>query len=130
MPSFGQLGWVFAGGGFDTIQGGAGVDLIFGEDGLDDLSGGSENDRIFSGAGFHFVVGWHRSRRNPRRGNADDLSDTNGDDEIHGGDGFDFISGGLGADRLEGHARRRRHARSKRGCGSSATVLSMSTSRP
>ncbi|UWQ76417.1 Hint domain-containing protein [Leisingera sp. M658] len=65
--------------GMDTIDGGSGNDLIFGQDDDDDISGGSGHDTIDAGID---------------------------DDIVRGGAGNDLITGGQGADTLSGGAGR------------------------
>lgn len=65
----------FGGVGSQTIEGGAGNDLIFGQRGNDTLRGGPGNDRLYGGIG---------------------------DDKLEGGDGDDFLYGGFGADAIDG----------------------------
>ncbi|WP_019297493.1 MULTISPECIES: Hint domain-containing protein [unclassified Leisingera] len=65
--------------GMDTINGGSGNDVIFGQDDDDDIRGGSGNDTIDAGID---------------------------DDIVRGGSGNDVITGGHGADTLIGGADR------------------------
>ncbi|MGE8656953.1 MAG: VCBS domain-containing protein, partial [Achromobacter sp.] len=64
-------------GGDDTIHGGTGDDIIYGQGGNDTLYGDDGNDIIYGGAG---------------------------DDKLYGGDGNDVLHGGSGNDTLEGGA--------------------------
>ncbi|GAB5447968.1 Hint domain-containing protein [Gymnodinialimonas sp.] len=64
-------------GNDDTIEGGAGADVIYGEEGNDSLDGGADNDTLFGGEG---------------------------DDSIQGGTGQDSLIGGQGSDTLVGGA--------------------------
>ncbi len=68
-------GGCFGGIGSQTIEGGAGNDLIFGQRGNDTLRGGAGNDSLFGGIG---------------------------DDKLEGGPGDDFLYGGFGADAIDG----------------------------
>jgi Ca2+-binding RTX toxin-like protein len=68
-------GGCFGGVGSQTIEGGAGNDLIFGQRGNDTLRGGPGNDSLYGGIG---------------------------DDKLEGGDGDDFLYGGFGADAIDG----------------------------
>jgi Ca2+-binding RTX toxin-like protein len=61
--------------GSQTIEGGSGNDLIFGQRGNDTLRGGPGNDRLYGGIG---------------------------DDKLEGGDGEDLLYGGFGADAIDG----------------------------
>ncbi|MQQ07286.1 type I secretion protein [Epibacterium sp. SM1979] len=69
--------------GMDTIDGGAGNDLIFGQDDDDSIDGGTGNDTIDAGIDDDTVVGGE------------------GDDSILGGQGADDLSGGLGEDTID-----------------------------
>ncbi len=62
-------------GGDDTLQGGSGDDIIYGQGGNDTLYGDDGNDILYGGTG---------------------------DDKLHGGDGNDMLHGGSGDDRLDG----------------------------
>jgi Ca2+-binding RTX toxin-like protein len=68
-------GGCFGGVGSQTIEGGAGNDLIFGQRGNDTLRGGPGNDSLYGGIG---------------------------DDKLEGGSGDDFLYGGFGADAIDG----------------------------
>ncbi len=73
-----------AGGGNDTLTGGAGADMIFGQNGNDTLSGAGGNDLLCGGSGN------------------DILSGGDGDDVMSGGSGNDRLTGGPGADHFSG----------------------------
>ncbi|CAB3646679.1 hypothetical protein LMG26696_02532 [Achromobacter pulmonis] len=62
-------------GGDDTIHGGSGDDIIYGQGGNDTLYGDDGSDILYGGTG---------------------------DDKLHGGDGNDMLHGGSGDDRLDG----------------------------
>jgi Ca2+-binding RTX toxin-like protein len=68
-------GGCFGGVGSQTIEGGAGNDLIFGQRGNDTLRGGPGDDSLYGGIG---------------------------DDKLEGGSGDDFLYGGFGADAIDG----------------------------
>lgn len=72
--------------GDDTIEGGSGQDVIFGQGGDDSLLGGQGDDDIDGGEGD------------------DTLEGGQGQDELIGGAGADFLSGGTGDDTLDGGA--------------------------
>jgi Ca2+-binding RTX toxin-like protein len=74
--------------GNDTIDGGAGDDLITGNGGNDSLIGGIGNDTIDGGTGTDFIDGG--------AGN-DTLLFGLGDDTVLGGDGNDFIDDAIGS---------------------------------
>ena len=66
--------------GQDTLDGGAGNDVIFGEDDDDNITGGTGNDSLDGGI------------------DDDTLSGGDGEDTLIGGQGADSMSGGLGND--------------------------------
>ncbi|MEQ1809226.1 MAG: calcium-binding protein [Terricaulis sp.] len=73
---------VYAGGGADTITGGAGTDVIFGQDGNDVLFGGALNDTLWGEAGADQITG----------GDGDDTLIIDVQDTlIIGGNGYDFV---------------------------------------
>ncbi|WP_041245445.1 putative Ig domain-containing protein [Geotalea uraniireducens] len=73
----------------DSLEGGAGNDLVYGLDGDDYLDGGSGHDRIDAGAGNDAIYG----------GSGNDLIMAGeGDDFVHAGTGNDIAYGGLGND--------------------------------
>lgn len=72
------------GGGDDEIQGGDGVDSIYGDRDNDTISGGGGDDGLYGGRGDDIL-------------NGDD-----GDDIIYGGDDNDIINGGAGNDIIYG----------------------------
>ncbi|MEQ1669387.1 MAG: S8 family serine peptidase, partial [Hyphomicrobium sp.] len=69
---------VFAPG--DRLEGGDGIDVIYGYDGNDRMGGDDGDDQLYGGAG------------------GDDLRGGNGNDILAGGDGSDIIDGGYGDD--------------------------------
>jgi Ca2+-binding RTX toxin-like protein len=77
----------------ETVNGGSGVDTIFGYGGNDTLNGGADYDYILGGEGNDTLNG---------QGGADILVGENGNDIINGGDDFDQIYGGAGTDTLNG----------------------------
>jgi Ca2+-binding RTX toxin-like protein len=72
------------GGGGDTIDAGAGDDVVYGGSGNDDLRGGDGDDTLYGGDGN------------------DDLRGGDGNDTLYGGDGNDQLRGGAGDDTLFG----------------------------
>ncbi|MBY4893463.1 Hint domain-containing protein [Rhodobacteraceae bacterium N5(2021)] len=74
-------------GNDDTIEGGAGEDLIFGEEGDDVLDGGADNDTLLGGEGDDSITGG---------AGQDSLTGGQGSDTIVGGDDADWIFGGSG----------------------------------
>ncbi len=82
-------------GGVDIIDGGDGIDTIFGDFGNDILSGGSGNDIIYGGVGDDVING---------DGDNDILYANDGNDIVNGGTGNDTIFGSTGNDVLYGDA--------------------------
>ncbi|OAN75556.1 hypothetical protein A8B78_16215 [Jannaschia sp. EhC01] len=79
----------------DSIDGGAGDDLIYGQDDADTITGGTGNDTIDGGVDDDSILG----------GQGDDVIEGgHGQDFIQGNIGDDEISGGRGSDTLEGNA--------------------------
>ncbi|MEM8578249.1 MAG: Hint domain-containing protein [Pseudomonadota bacterium] len=81
--------------GNDTIEGGEGRDVIFGQGGNDSLSGGDDNDVIEGGEGNDRIDGGM---------GADTLIGGAGNDNIQGGTGNDSIEAGAGNDNVDGGA--------------------------
>ncbi|MFP5427465.1 MAG: retention module-containing protein [Gammaproteobacteria bacterium] len=75
--------------GADTLMGGAGNDIIFGQGGNDYIDGGKGNDILLGGTGNDTLLGGE--------GN-DVLFGGAGKDTLIGGKGNDILSGGAGAD--------------------------------
>ncbi|WP_256577352.1 immunoglobulin-like domain-containing protein [Pseudomonas sp. R11(2017)] len=75
--------------GADTLMGGGGNDIIFGQGGNDYLDGGKGNDILLGGTGNDTLLGGE--------GN-DLLFGGAGNDTLIGGKGNDILSGGAGAD--------------------------------
>jgi len=75
--------------GDDTIRGGDGDDIVFGQGGDDVIDGDDGNDKLFGGAGRDTIHGG------------------NGNDRIFGGSGRDSLDGGPGRDKVKkgGHDR-------------------------
>jgi hypothetical protein len=95
----------------ETLDGGAGDDLIFGQAGDDTLVGGRDNDTLLSGPGSDEVRGDDgsdvlRGGTGPDQMYGDDGGDVlcgdAGDDVLNGGAGNDHLYGGVGADRAFG----------------------------
>ncbi|MEB6605404.1 Ig-like domain-containing protein, partial [Aeromonas sanarellii] len=77
----------------DTLYGGDGNDILFGQGGDDFLYGGAGNDILFGGSGNDTLYG---------ESGSDVLSGGSGNDTLYGGTGNDVLSGGLGNDILVG----------------------------
>ncbi|MFR9703108.1 type I secretion C-terminal target domain-containing protein, partial [Aeromonas sanarellii] len=77
----------------DTLYGGDGNDILFGQGGDDFLYGGAGNDILFGGSGNDTLYG---------ESGSDVLSGGSGNDTLYGGTGNDVLGGGLGNDILVG----------------------------
>ncbi|MGS3176382.1 type I secretion C-terminal target domain-containing protein, partial [Aeromonas sanarellii] len=77
----------------DTLYGGDGNDILFGQGGDDFLYGGAGNDILFGGSGNDTLYG---------ESGSDVLGGGSGNDTLYGGTGNDVLSGGLGNDILVG----------------------------
>ncbi|MEM6661714.1 MAG: Hint domain-containing protein, partial [Pseudomonadota bacterium] len=77
---FGDMVDLSASGAAQTVDGGAGNDVLTGGTGADSLTGGTGNDTAYGGAG------------------ADDVDGGAGDDHVQSGEGNDTLSGGTGND--------------------------------
>lgn len=86
---------IYGGEGNDRIVGGDGDDILVGGSGNDILFGGAGNDTLFGGAGNDVLYG--------EDGNDVILAD-DGDDFASGGAGNDVMFGGAGNDTLQGDA--------------------------
>ncbi|GHD52684.1 hemolysin [Thalassobaculum fulvum] len=113
---------VSAGGGDDTVTGGAAGDTLSGSDGDDDLSGAGGDDVLEGNVGSDFLTGgsgddvlrggwdgdglYGGDGRDTLSGGegGDVLCGENGDDVLRGGDGADGLCGAAGADALSGGA--------------------------
>ncbi|WP_324779516.1 calcium-binding protein [Thiobacillus sedimenti] len=97
----GSYSGYFEGGlGNDTIIGGSGMNVIWGDDqvfggegGNDTITGGNDYDYVMAGAGDDLVYG---------NGGGDNLAGNQGNDRLFGGSGNDFLNGGKGIDTLIG----------------------------
>ena len=88
--------------GADTIQGGAGLDVISGNNGNDTLLGGDDADSISGGNGNDVIDG--NDGNDTALGDAgdDSISGSFGNDMLVGDDGNDTLNGGFGDDLLNG----------------------------
>lgn len=77
---------IYAGDGDDTVNAGAGHDVVYGEAGADTIDGGTGNDILYGGA------------------DGDTLNGGAGEDTLYGGTGVDNLTGGSGNDLLIGGA--------------------------
>jgi len=90
--------------GGETLTGGAGTDLIFGQGGNDTLNGQDGDDLLCGGAGNDTLSGGDGNDTLGGGDGNDILSGGAGDDGISGGAGNDVLTGGPGADRFSGGA--------------------------
>jgi hypothetical protein len=99
----------------DTISGGDGADLIYGDsvygdsviargpgDAGDMINGGAGNDTVYGGAGNDSIDGGADNDTVDGGEGDDTIAGGTGDDSVDGGAGSDSISGGDGADSLTG----------------------------
>jgi Ca2+-binding RTX toxin-like protein len=112
---------IFSGlAGNDTLNGGGGVDRLYGGRGNDTLDGGFGNDRIRGGNGNDTIIGGSgtdnikgNKGNDIINGNADRdwifgdqgkdrLNGDSGADFLYGGSGKDILRGGKGADTVDG----------------------------
>lgn len=89
------IDFIFGGFGPDRISGGNGIDLLFGEDCHDVISGDNDVDVVIAGAGDDQVSGG---------GSPDVLFGMTGNDTLKGDQSFDLLLGGVGNDSLSGGA--------------------------
>nr|WP_214346240.1 calcium-binding protein [Pseudomonas congelans]QVX10739.1 hypothetical protein DBV21_13045 [Pseudomonas congelans] len=91
----------------DTIYGGAGDDIIFGEIGADIVDGGADNDFIIGNGGDNIIDGGTGNDTIYAdslyaQGNGGQYKLVVGNDFLNGGDGDDIVVGGTGDDRIFG----------------------------
>ncbi|HWH44203.1 MAG TPA: calcium-binding protein [Thermoleophilaceae bacterium] len=89
-------------GGFTTVRGGAGADVITGSGLVDQLEGGDGADSIGGGAGSDAVLGGNDGDTLDGGAGEDGVQGDAGDDFVGGGSGstMETISGGAGTDTL------------------------------
>ena len=92
---------IYGSEGNDTINGGDDNDMLFGEDDRDNLIGGGGNDTLYGGAGDDDLLGGGDDDTLYGGGGNDTLSGQDGIDTIDGGDGNDTIFGDEGAINFE-----------------------------
>lgn len=93
---------VYGGGGSDTINGWDGNDKIYGGSGDDDVRGGSGDDAVYGGSGNDAVTGDDGNDTLSGGSGNDVLYGAWGNDRLDGGSGNDVLNGGFGTDRLTG----------------------------
>jgi Ca2+-binding RTX toxin-like protein len=94
VNSTGITSTAYGDAGNDNLQGGGGVDALFGGDGYDFLYGQGGNDSLYGGNQDDVLDGGS--------GN-DTLSGDWGNDQLKGGNDNDYLYGGYGNDRLLGN---------------------------
>lgn len=94
------------GGGNDTLDGGAGDDLVVGQAGDDTLHGGAGDDVLSGRQGNDFASGGADNDQVNGDAGDDFLRGGEGDDALSGGDGNDILLGEGGIDALAGDAGR------------------------
>ena len=90
------------GPGLDLIYGKDGLDVIYGKDGNDILDGGNQDDIIFGDNGNDKLVGSLGDDWLVGGGGEDKAIGSFGNDYLLGGNGKDELSGGAGTDVLKG----------------------------
>lgn len=90
--------------GSDSFTGGTGDDTLNANAGDDALDGGTGNDVIFGDEGEDVITGGADNDSLYGGQDNDDLYGGDGDDIVEGGDGDDTLYGGAGADTLTGGA--------------------------
>lgn len=95
---------LIGGSAADTLQGGDGNDLLYGNGGDDLLLGGTGNDRIWGGDGNDTMHGEEGHDFLDGGNGNDSVWGGVGNDTLHGGAGNDNIYGGLDSDALYGGA--------------------------
>ncbi len=93
---------LIGGGGSDELNGDDGDDVILGDDGVDVLRGGAGDDVLEGGAGNDTLRG--ETGADWLRGDPGDdlLYGDGGDDTLEGGSGLDYLDGGVGVDSFAG----------------------------
>ena len=89
-------------GGRDTLEGGAGDDILEGRGGKDTLDGGAGDDILKGGKGADSLAGGEGDDLLQGGGGNDILAGGAGDDLLKGGGGRDTLEGGAGDDTLVG----------------------------
>jgi Ca2+-binding RTX toxin-like protein len=95
---------VHARGGKDNVDGGYGIDILYGEDGNDTLRGWYDNDLLYGGNGNDRLQGESGADFLYGGAHDDTLLGGVGDDYLDGGDGNDAFDGGDGNDGLWGRS--------------------------
>ncbi|MGB0900095.1 hypothetical protein [Halocynthiibacter sp.] len=95
---------LIGGSGADVIYGNGGNDDIVGAGGANQLYGGDGNDHLTSTTGADVIDGGAGNDLVQSGGGDDQITGGDGDDQLYGEDGNDTLEGGLGHDRLAGGA--------------------------
>ncbi len=88
--------------GNNTINGTAGIDMLFGLNGNDTLNGGAQGDLLCGGNGNDTLNGGAGNDTLDSEAGDDILNGGSGNDILRGMSGIDTLTGGLGADRFSG----------------------------
>lgn len=91
-------------GGADTINAGAGNDLVFGDTGNDSILGGFGDDTIFASGGDDTIRGGDGNDKIYGGANQDQIYGDAGNDSIYGEGSKDTLYGGSGNDYIDGGA--------------------------
>lgn len=91
---------ILVGAGNDSIDGGNGINLIFGEDGNDVLIAGTGSDTIYGGTGSDTINGGNGTNNLYGQDGDDYLTGGNGINRLFGGFGNDYLQGGMGGTNL------------------------------
>ena len=92
-------------GAADSIIGGTGDDLIYGQGGDDTIDGGADSDSVYGGAGNDTITDSGTTSDYIAGGDGDDNIDAGaGADTVYGDAGTDTIAGGSGSDAIFGGA--------------------------
>lgn len=93
---------IHGGAGNDAIDGGAGDDTLYGDDGGDHIVGGGGKDVIYGGAGQDTIEGGPETVKMYGGEGNDVLRGGSGNDYLFGENGNDVMIGGAGNDYLHG----------------------------
>lgn len=93
---------IHGGAGNDAIDGGAGDDTLYGDDGDDHIVGGGGKDVIYGGAGQDTIEGGPETVKMYGGEGNDVLRGGSGNDYLFGENGNDMMIGGAGNDYLHG----------------------------
>ncbi len=95
---------VYGRGGDDIINGRNGDDTLYGDEGNDKISGGNGNDSLYGGSGNDNLSGGEGNDILAGGTGDDLLFGDAANDQLYGNDGNDWLTGGAGNDLLKGGA--------------------------